>query len=167
MGSVTVRKLNPAGAPVLEYAGEVIMRTPRALCLRALWERPALKLGYVTFETHDVFTEWFFTNHWYNIFEIRAGATGDLKGWYCNVTTPARLTADHVESRDLLLDVWVWPEGRCLVLDEAEFAAHAGLDAATHAGALRGLHAVRRAVAWRAGPFRALRDHAGKDVART
>ncbi len=155
MASVTVRKLDASGALAFEYSGEVISRTGRVLCLRARWERPALELGYVTFEAGDVFTEWFFGDRWYNVFEVRTGRSHDLKGWYCNVTTPARLMADVVESRDLMLDLWVAPDGVCRVLDEDEFVAHDGLDLPTRRAALRGLTVLRRAVARRAGPFRA------------
>jgi predicted RNA-binding protein associated with RNAse of E/G family len=137
------------------------------LCLHARWERPALDLGYVTFETGDGFTEWFFAERWYNIFEIRGASTGELKGWYCNVTTPARIMLDCVESRDLILDVWVTPTGTCLVLDEDEFAAHVGLDAETRKRARGGLEALCRAVARRQGPFQVLRGQPLDDGART
>jgi hypothetical protein len=156
VATVTVRKLSPAGELLLAYPGEVVERTKSALCLRARWERPALDLRYVTFETGDMFTEWFFTDRWYNIFEIR-GVAG-LKGWYCNVTTPARLLPDRVESRDLLLDLWVTPDGDSRALDEDEFAACPTLDAATRAAALTALDDLRALVARRAGPFSALGD---------
>jgi hypothetical protein len=165
--SVKVRKLDASGNLVFEYAGEVVARTRVSLCLRARWERPALDLGYVTFEPGDAFTEWFYSYRWYNVFEVRAAATGDLKGWYCNVTTPACLQPETVESRDLLLDMWVTPQGACLVLDEDEFAAHAGLDALTRARAVHGLTAIRRAVARHEGPFRALRAQRNSDGERT
>jgi uncharacterized protein len=142
---------------VFEYPGEVVERTGRMICLRAYWERPALELGYVTFETGDRFTEWFFSDRWYNIFEVRAARTLRLKGWYCNVATPAHIQEKQVESRDLLLDLWVAPDGICLVLDEEEFAACRDLDVAMRAAALSGLRSLRRAAALQAGPFRALR----------
>jgi predicted RNA-binding protein associated with RNAse of E/G family len=156
MAVVTVRKLNPAGESVFAYAGEVVERTENVLCLRARWERPALDLGYVVFETGDLFTEWFFADRWYNVFEIH-GAPG-LKGWYCNITTPAHLLPDSVESRDLLLDLWVGPEGDCRVLDEDEFAACATLDATARVAALQALDDLRALVARRMGPFHVLGD---------
>jgi uncharacterized protein len=154
---VTVRKLDVGGALLFEYAGEVIERTKRTLCLRAHWERPALELAYVTFERGDRFTEWFFSDRWYNILEVREARTLLLKGWYCNVTTPASISEHLVESRDLLLDLWVAADGACRVLDEDEFAASPDLDDATRTAALCSLRALRRAAALRAGPFRALR----------
>jgi predicted RNA-binding protein associated with RNAse of E/G family len=56
-----------------------------------------------------------------NIFEIRA-SDGLLKGWYCNVTRPARITRDEIAAEDLALDLWVEPDGTVQVLDEDEFA---------------------------------------------
>lgn len=155
VASVTVRKLDAGDNLVFQYTGEVITYAEGALCLRARWERPALDLGYVTFETGDVFTEWFYSDRWYNVFEIR-GTDAELKGWYCNVTTPASISPVSVESRDLVLDLWVTPAGDCLVLDEDEFARCDALDASLRDAALKGLDEVRRLVSRRAGPFSAL-----------
>jgi uncharacterized protein len=156
VASVTVRKLDAGGTLVFQYTGDVIAHADGALCLRAHWERPALDLGYVTFETGDVFTEWFFSDRWYNVFEIRGTDAATLKGWYCNVTTPASFSLGSVESRDLVLDLWVTPDGDCLVLDEDEFARCDTLDADLRDAALKGLDEVRALVARRAGPFSAL-----------
>ncbi|HEV2237473.1 MAG TPA: DUF402 domain-containing protein [Ktedonobacterales bacterium] len=164
MATVTVRKLDTLGELVLAYPGEVVDRSTSALRLRAQWERPALELGYVTFETGDVFTEWFFADRWYNVFEIRN--TAGIKGWYCNIATPARLLVDRVESRDLLLDLWVTPDGGCRVLDEDEFAACATLDDATRAAALKALDDLRALVARHAGPFAALGNQPPNDGVR-
>ena len=45
-----------------------------------------------------------------------------IKGWYCNITRPARFGPGRVTAEDLALDVFVYPDGRTLVLDEEEFA---------------------------------------------
>jgi hypothetical protein len=167
VASVTVRKRNATGELMLEYVGEVVDHADGVLCLRARWERPALDLGYVAFEPGDVFIEWFFGDRWYNIFEIRGTGAADLKGWYCNVTTPASILLDSVESRDLLLDLWVTPDGECLVLDEDEFAQCETLDAGSRAAALKGLDDVRALVAQRTGPFSGLRDQPRNAGVRT
>ncbi|MBI3362586.1 MAG: DUF402 domain-containing protein, partial [Chloroflexi bacterium] len=49
------------------------------------------------------------------------GGDDRLKGWYCNVTRPAVITDGSVRAVDLALDVFVYPDGRMLVLDEDEF----------------------------------------------
>ena len=55
------------------------------------------------------------------MFEI-VDAQHTLKGWYGNVTRPARITADDIEWDDLALDVWMDADGAQQVLDEDEFA---------------------------------------------
>lgn len=156
MSRVTIRKLNAAGAETFAYEGELDAHVPGGVRIAAIWTRPTLDLGYVRFETGDHFTEWFFRNRWYNIFEVRSGATMALKGWYCNIAEPAAITESTVACRDLLLDLWVTPDGAALLLDEDEFAADTTLDPALRAGAERGLDALRARVAARRPPFDAI-----------
>jgi predicted RNA-binding protein associated with RNAse of E/G family len=122
MEAVTVRKLDHAGRQVTAYTGEVLRRENSAIVLCASWEHPPLDLGFAVFEPGDRFTEHFYVDRWYNVFEIRAG-DGRLKGWYCNVTRPARISGDEIAAEDLALDLWVSPDGETQVLDEDEFAA--------------------------------------------
>lgn len=148
----SVRKQNTRGVVVVSYDARLAERLPDGVRLKAKWTRPPLPLGYTTFEPGDHFTEWFYTNRWYNIFEIHA-ADGALKGWYCNIAEPATITADSVTCRDLLLDLWVSPEGQTQVLDEDEFAADTALDAATRAAAERALAELIERVRARQAPF--------------
>lgn len=122
MEQVTIRKLDHAGRQVAAYPGQVLWKEGGTIVLRTVWERSPLDLGLVVFETGDLWTEYHFAKQWYNIFEICAG-DGRLKGWYCNITRPARITANSVEAEDLALDLWVGPDGAMQVLDEDEFAA--------------------------------------------
>ena len=48
--------------------------------------------------------------------------TGALQGYYCDIIRPPRRTAEGLEIDDLFLDLWVFPDGRWLILDEEEFA---------------------------------------------
>jgi len=147
-----VHKLDARGATALVYQAEVAERLTDGVRLDALWTRPTTDLGYVTFETGDHFTEWYYTDRWYNIFEVTSPG-GTLKGWYCNVAAPADIGDDQLFCRDLLLDLWVAPDGATLVLDEDEFAADPTLDDATRDQALAGLAELQRLVAHRQGPF--------------
>ena len=82
-----------------------------------------MDLGYVVFAPGDHFLEHYYTERWYNIFEVRS-AEGILKGWYCNITRPALIEGDVVTSEDLELDLFVAPDRRHLLrLDTEEFAA--------------------------------------------
>ena len=119
---MTVRKLDCNHREVTVYSGRVLSRTPTSVVLDTHWDRPPMDLGYVLLEPGDRWVETFYADRWYNVFEIRA-ADGRLKGWYCNITRPARITDAEVSAEDLALDLWVDPHGRSTVLDEEEFAA--------------------------------------------
>jgi hypothetical protein len=121
MDQVTVRKLDHAGREAISYPGEILNRSDDAIVLRTSWDREPLDLGFVVLEPEDRWTETFYADRWYNVFEIRAG-DGRLKGWYCNVTRPAHISEDEVAAQDLALDLWVDPDGEMKVLDEDEFA---------------------------------------------
>lgn len=122
MARVTVRKLDHTGREVFAYPAQVIARAPHAVLLAARWDRPPMELKYVCLDPGDRWLETFYSDRWYNLFEIRS-ADGQLKGWYANVTRPACITESEVRAEDLALDVWVDPDGRVTVLDEDEFAA--------------------------------------------
>jgi hypothetical protein len=149
---ITVHKLDPNGCQVTSYPGRVIERLERGVKLVAHWTWPALALGYVTFETGDQFIEEFYGDRWYNIFAIYAENSA-LKGWYCNIAEPARITADEITCRDLLLDLWVNPDLTYRVLDEDEFADDPTLTDVQRAHALRALAELRDMVDRRLRPF--------------
>jgi protein associated with RNAse G/E len=93
-----------------------------AIVLATRWAQPPVRLGYVTLEPADRWLETFYADRWYNVFEIRTG-DGRLKGWYCNMTRPARIDSRAVVWDDLALDVWVPPARRPSILDREEFDA--------------------------------------------
>lgn len=152
---ITVHKLDTQGRFVIAYTGRISAWLPTGLRIEAIWTRPALSLGYTTFETGDRFIEWYYTDRWYSVIEIH-GQGGALKGWYCNVAAPTTIIGDLVAYRDLLLDLWVAPDGQTLTLDEDEFADDTTLDAPTRAQALAALAALQSLVALRESPFDAL-----------
>lgn len=151
--SITVHKLNSQGQVVLSYHAELAETLPTGVILRARWTRKPHDLGYTVFEPGDHFTEYFYTDRWHNIFEIRSGTTSALKGWYCNVARPATISAEVVAAEDLFLDVWVRPDGSWLVLDEDEFSADQTLDAHTRAAALQALEHLLHEIAAHQPPF--------------
>lgn len=121
MEPITIRKLDYQGRPIISYPGRVIERGKHVLVLRAVWTRASTDLGFVVLEPGDQWIEHFYSDRWYNIFEIHAD-DGRLKGWYCNITRPAEITSNQVSAEDLALDLWVSPVGSMKVLDEDEFA---------------------------------------------
>jgi hypothetical protein len=100
----------------------------------------------------DRFREWFYRDRWYNIFEI-AESGGALKGWYCNIAEPATITEKEIRCRDLLLDLWVAPEGKTLILDEDEFDADDAIEAPAREQALAALAELQQMIAARKAPF--------------
>lgn len=147
-----VHKLNTRGEVVVTYEADVVQRLTNGVVLRAVWTRPTLDLGYTIFEHGAVFLEWFYTDRWYNVFQIHSAA-GEVKGWYCNVAEPAVISDADVRCRDLYLDLWVGAGGAIVVLDEEELAADESLDAETRARAVAAADELRSLVAQRRAPF--------------
>jgi predicted RNA-binding protein associated with RNAse of E/G family len=106
-----------------EYEGRVLQREPNAIVLEAFFNRSDTPFMGVILKKRDRFVETFYTDRWYNIFEIYDRDDGRFKGWYCNVGQPAEITNGKVSYVDLALDLWVAVDGKQSVLDEDEFAA--------------------------------------------
>ena len=144
---ITVRKLDLAGKPVFSYQGEVVARTPASVVVEARFTRhDRYDLGYTVFERDDRFVEYFYADRSYNVFEIHAAGDDRLRGWSCNVTRPAVIEEALVSAVDLALDVFVYPDGRTLVLDEEEFA-ELPIDEAERREALRAVDELKRMAA--------------------
>jgi protein associated with RNAse G/E len=152
MTSITVEKRNYKGETVIRYDGVIIDQGDTWVCLRAIFERKAANLGFVTFQPGDVFIEWFYTNRWYNIFQVHEGNGPHLRGWYCNITRPAEISDNRVVADDLELDVFVMPNGAVILLDEEEFSA-LELPIEERMAALRAIETIRSRVSAREAPF--------------
>jgi uncharacterized protein len=140
---IVVNKLDPQGNLKWRYEGEIIERGTDWLTLEAFFDRDDLPFLDVTLRRGDRFVETYYSNRWYNIFEIHDRDDGVLKGWYCNVTRPPRFVDGRVEYVDLFLDLWVSADGRQTVLDEDEFLA-AELDESTRRAARDALSELQR-----------------------
>lgn len=118
-----VHKCTHRGERKYSYTGTLDSQDAHRAIITAPWTFDEMALAYSTFSPGDIFTETFYLDRWYNVFEIADGA-GKLKGWYANVTRPARLSADgtDLEWDDLALDAWMSTDGHVTVLDEDEFA---------------------------------------------
>jgi uncharacterized protein len=120
--SVTVIKLDHSGKEVWRYNGEIVERGDTQIVLEAFFNRDDRDDGYIIWRRGDRFVEYFYTDRWYNIFEIHDVDTFAIKGWYCNITRPAHFTKNTIASDDLALDLFVYADGRTLLQDEDEFA---------------------------------------------
>ncbi len=118
---LTIIKRNPQGKETWRYSGAVLRRAQNGLLIEAFFHREDIPFHGILLGRGDRFVEAFFTNQWYNIFEMHDRATDALKGWYCNITRPAEFENGRIDYVDLGLDLLVYPDGRTLVLDEDEF----------------------------------------------
>lgn len=123
MESVTVVKLSPQGEALWSYEGRVLARGETFILLEAHFNREDTPFHGVLLRKGDPFHEIFYSDRWYNIFELVDQDTRVAKGWYCNVTRPAEFVDGQIRYVDLALDLLVYPDGRQLVLDEDEFEA--------------------------------------------
>ncbi|MFJ3233256.1 DUF402 domain-containing protein [Streptomyces sp. NPDC086787] len=130
------------GRTKIRYPAELLADDGVHLRVRAPWAADGVRdFGFVRFEPGDVFTEHYWRDRWYAVKEVRA-ADGTLKGWYCDITRPARLSGTDLVVEDLDLDLWRSADGTdVLRLDEDEFAASglAGTDPAAATAALAAL----------------------------
>ena len=122
MTEIIIVKLNSEGQETWRYSGTLLKNDEREILLEAGFNRADMPFHGIVLRQGDRFVETYYTDRWYNIFEIHDRDTDEIKAWYCNVTYPARFNGRVLEYIDLALDLLVYPDGRQLVLDEDEFA---------------------------------------------
>ncbi len=103
-----------------QYEGVVLSREKNAITLEALFNRDDMPFMGIILKRNDRFVETFYSDRWYNIFEIYDRDDGKFKGFYCNIGKPAIIEDDFVSYVDLALDLWVSANGEQIVLDEDE-----------------------------------------------
>jgi len=120
MSGMKVLKKNLADEVTWEYEGVVLRREENSVTLEALFNRDDMPFMDIVLKRNDRFVETFYSDRWYNIFEIYDRDDGHFKGWYCNIGKPAIIAEDFVSYVDLALDLWVSVDGKQTVLDEDE-----------------------------------------------
>jgi uncharacterized protein len=145
MDEVTVIKLNPRREETWRYTGQVLARKDQFARIEARFNRDDLPFQEVLLKRGDRFLEDYYSDRWFNIFEIYDRDDGQVKCWYCNVTLPAEFDGDVIRYVDLALDLIVYPDGRQAVLDEDEFAA-LDISEEMRQGALAALEDLKRLV---------------------
>jgi hypothetical protein len=116
-----VIKRNVAGEETWRYPARVLRRRSAAVLIEAYFNRTDTPFHGITLGQGDRFIEAYYSERWYNVFEIHDREDDSLKGWYCNVTLPAEIDEHTISYVDLALDLLVYPDGKQLVLDEDEF----------------------------------------------
>lgn len=121
MNEILVRKLNLEKVETFRYTGRILARSTNSVTIEANFNRKDAVYHGVPFRLGDPFVEVYYNDRWYNIFEVHDLDDGRIKCWYCNVTLPAEFGEGEIRYVDLALDLFVFPDGRQLVLDEDEF----------------------------------------------
>ncbi len=141
---ITVTKRNAAGKEVWHYNGTLLQQDANIIVLEAFFRSPDLPFMGTVLREGDRFIETYYTDRWYNIFEIHDRENDHLKGWYCNITRPAVWEAeDQLSYEDLALDLWVDPDGTQTVLDEDEFT-ELELDPQTESEAMKAMEELKK-----------------------
>jgi protein associated with RNAse G/E len=109
------------GKEVWRYEGQELARSGAAFLIDARFNRDDFLFNGMSLCRGDRFIEAYYQNRWFNVMEIYQGETGPLKGWYCNVTYPARIYSNEIHYRDLALDILIFADRHHLILDENEF----------------------------------------------
>ena len=124
MEPIRVLKRDLQGKITWQYSGSILERGKNYVRLEARFNRADMLFMGVILKENDRFVETFYTDRWYNIFEIHDRDDDQLKGWYCNLGRPAVWdAADTISYVDLALDLWVAVDGTQTVLDSDEFEA--------------------------------------------
>jgi hypothetical protein len=124
---LTIVKLAPDGSEAARYQGEVVGHSRDSwILVLATWTNRKIDLGGLSFCPGDNLLEWFSPRHPFNAFAVFSPADR-LKGWYANVTHPARLDATQDPPvliwHDLFLDLVGLADGSFTVRDEDELLA--------------------------------------------
>ncbi len=158
---IEIVKLDPAGEHVVTYPGVVLPNPsePDWLITEARWVKRTVDLGGLTFHTGDRLIEIFSAGAPFNCFAVHDPETDELRGWYANVTHPARVENYDEFPRliwhDLYLDVVGNPSGYLSLRDEDELA-ESGLEQtnpALYAAIVRAAGHVQKLMANRSFPF--------------
>ena len=143
--SVDIVKLNTQDQEVWRYTGQILSRDKNSLLVEAFFNIDDKPFHGITIRRNDRSIERFYSDRWYNIFEIHDRDDDRLKAWYCNVTKPAVFSQEKITYVDLALDILVYPDNAYLILDKDEFESLA-LDTATRQKALGALEKLQQIV---------------------
>lgn len=121
--SIQVVKNDALGKEVWRWDGEIIRRFQGGIFLQAFFNYDDFTRFGITYKRGDRFREIYFSDKWFNIFEMHDRDDGVLKAWYCNFSRPAVFTEEMIRYDDLALDALVMPDFQIRMLDEEEYEA--------------------------------------------
>jgi hypothetical protein len=118
---LTVIKQNIYGQETWRYHGALVHQDAHSITMEAFFDREDMEIHGMHLKKGDRFIETYYTDRWYNIFEIHAREDDHVRGWYCNIAQPACIDDATISYVDLALDLLVFPDNRQVILDEDEF----------------------------------------------
>jgi protein associated with RNAse G/E len=142
---VNIIKMNTQREEVWRYPGRIIAKDMHSVLVEAFFNIDDRPFHGITLRTNDRSIERYYSNRWYNIFEIHDRDDDRLKAWYCNVTSPAEFSPGKITYIDLAFDILVYPNGDYLILDEDEFES-LDLDEYSQQKALQALDTLKTIV---------------------
>lgn len=123
MPEIKVIKYAFDGSESYSYHGELRSHNGAQIVVAAPFGMQRNTIHGIPMKLGDLFIETYYTDRWYNTYEVHDVDDGSIKFWYCNVAYPAKVKDGLLTFRDLALDLFVYPDGKQEVLDEDEFAA--------------------------------------------
>jgi hypothetical protein len=120
--SLKIIKYHAGSEKIYTWSGQLLSETPVSRRVNAWFNGNSGYVGKVLLEPGDRFVETYFTDRWYNFFQIYAGQSDVMKCYYFNLSRPAVFYEDRIEWEDLALDLVVFPDGQKELLDQDEFA---------------------------------------------
>lgn len=143
--SVDIIKLNTNNQEVWRYRGRILRIEKNSLLVEAFFNIDDILFQGITIRRNDRSIERYYSDRWYNIFEIHDRDDDKEKAWYCNVTKPAVFCPGKIAYVDLALDILVYPDGSYLILDYDEFES-LELDPSTRGKALDALERLQQII---------------------
>ncbi len=155
--TIDIIKLRSDGSEAIRYPAHLLFLDAEWGYARveAYFGFDSADVGAFTIVRGDRMVEHFWAARHYNVFEVHA-PDGALRGFYCNITRPASVSASEISAEDLALDVVADTRGTRLVLDEDEFEA-LRLDVSERERARSAVWELKYLYDHMLGPFAALR----------
>jgi protein associated with RNAse G/E len=139
---IDIVKQDHTGKEVWRYRGQILLRTKNSLLVEAYFDQADMYFHGILLRQGDRFLETYYSDRWYNIFEMHDREDDQIKGWYCNICFPAVFKTGAIFYCDLALDLLVFPDGKQLVLDWDEFVT-LPLEVGIRQQALGALHELK------------------------
>jgi protein associated with RNAse G/E len=122
--SITVNSRKYDGAVRRSWQADLVRARPRFIELLGTFENDVEHPDLGLIRSGTVSREYFWTDRWYNVFRFHE-PSGEFRNFYFNLAMPPKYGNGVLDYVDLDIDILVWPDRRCDVLDLDEFEYNA------------------------------------------